>query len=91
MVLRRYQWVLGIVWLIVAGLVAFRDVMLPVAVTERIKPGNEWLIVTMAVVFAMWNAARWYGYAHRSRRPYQSPFRTRRYDESGGKPSTSSE
>ena len=66
MFLRRYQWVLGVVWLVVAGVVLFRDAILPPAVLARMRTENGWLIVMMALVFAGWNFARWYVYANRS-------------------------
>jgi hypothetical protein len=73
MFLRRYQWVLGVVWLVVAGMVLFRDTLLPPAVLARMRTENGWLIVMMAVVFAGWNFARWYTFANRAV-PYRSPF-----------------
>jgi hypothetical protein len=90
MFLRRYQWVLGVVWLVVAGMVLFRDTLLPPAVLARMRTENGWLIVLMAAVFAGWNFARWYTFANRAV-PYCSPFdrKTDHIPANGGKPSNS--
>jgi hypothetical protein len=91
MFLRRYQWVLGVVWLVVAGVVLFRDAILPPAVLARMRTENGWLIVLMAVVFAGWNFSRWYVYSSRTV-PYRSPFERDVADQmpaNGGKPSNS--
>ena len=91
MFLRRYQWVLGVVWLVVAGVVLFRDDILPQAVLARMKTENGWLIVMMALVFAGWNFARWYAHVNRVV-PYRSPFERNAADQiptNGGNPSNS--
>ena len=71
--MRRYQWVLGIVWLVVAIAMVFRESLLSPAIIERIRPGNEWLIVLMALVFAGWNFARWYAYWQRRTKVIENP------------------
>ena len=77
MFLRRYQWVLGIVWIVVAILILVREAVFPPAVLKHIKTENAPLIVLMAFVFAGWNFARWYAYIN-SRRPQsmENPLRS---------------
>ena len=76
MFLRRYQWLLGIVWLAVAGLLVFRHSILSDAVLERINPANVTLLILMAFVFAGWNVAKWYAFSHRQRK-MDNPLRIR--------------
>ena len=76
MILRRYQWLLGIIWLAIAGVLVFRHSLLPDAVLERINPANVTLLILMAIVFAGWNVARWYAFANRQRK-MDNPLRSR--------------
>ena len=107
MFLRRYQWVLGVIWLVVATGLLFRDVLLPNAIIERIKTENGWLIVLMAFVFAAWNFARSFAFHQGSKRTEEKAFPDQKPKEKrepelirefqfeaepkGGKPSTSTD
>ncbi|MFO0937907.1 MAG: hypothetical protein U0798_15505 [Gemmataceae bacterium] len=82
MFLRRYQWLLGVVWIVVAILIAAREWLLSSAINKLINPEKVPLIVLMACVFAAWNFARWYAYSQsRYAGVMENPLRARRHRE----------
>jgi hypothetical protein len=78
MFLRRWQWLFGLFWFVVAAVLLFRHTLLPEEMAGRLDRGSPILGTLMAVVLGCWNIARWYLFYSARVRPAwaeQSPLR----------------